>query len=1098
MTKKKLILIAGVVVLCILVCLIGVMCSSSGKSTNEPTGTVGTESMTYTVTLVDEGGSTIPGVGVYIYADFTMGELVWFARTDDNGQMTFTDLASDNYVAVLDGVPAGYLVEDYYPLTGETTQIVLEAGLMEGDLNNITYELGDLMLDFTVTGPDGTEYTLSELLEKYNAVVLNFWYLQCEPCKSEFPYLQEAYEKYSDDVALLVMNPVNEDNEEIAKFQKDNGYTFPMMACDPAWEKAMQLTAYPTTVVIDRYGKICLIHKGSVTDAETFETIFGFYSAEEYEQTVSKSLEELEEAAGVEQTVGTEDNPVEMGVTPSFQVTVEPGQKMYYNIYRLTTTLYLNIRNENAYVIYNGRTYYPSNGTVSLAVSSDDASTACQLVFGNSGDETQTYTVTMGSAAGTMGNPYTLTLGDFTTNVAAGNETGVWYTYTPKVTGLFTIELLSVTSGVDYGISVSTYTANGVGTVQRNIQSEGTTNADGNKTVAINAYAGKAIQITVATLPDSSNTYPAATFKLNASLAEGESLETTYVETVTYSINVTDEEGAARPGVKMILATADKSITLTTDENGVAYTKLVPTTKDDDGNEVVISYPVVITSIPNGYTANTSELTLTKDRPSASIKLDTIAKTVYDVIVKDQDGNPVYGADVYFTDASQTVVATATTNTVGKASVEIAQGDYTVSAAKDYYTAKSTAQVTPTTDEPVEITLVKGNAADYPSYTVTVLDYNTQKPVSGVTVNFMQGSTLSGSAATNYNGIATKMLYKGTYTVAIDGYYIYANATLTEESPSGTVVVIPPVKGTTTNLWGDQVDYVYEGRTYLDGLTGTATAYGTTYDYFVFQPTESAIYKFSILAGSNAKIRYFGSNTAYNGGDQTDNLSTITDPEDEAYTGKYFDSANNCFAYDAGLEENKAPIIIGVTGDTDCVLVIENIGETVEIPTEDIFYQNKHTPTNNYTLPSGKVNTIDLSKAISLTKGDDGYYYYNGKKVYVNLNSEIISFNSMLVEVGGTGFYKKYYMANAVEGCTYQNEHYHKEAYEEAMTDYVNVAMKNNGYYPLTDDLMYMIQEGGAYKGWYDSTRTYDYLEIFKNQTVYGDNHWMFLLCYFA
>lgn len=1096
MTNKKLILIAGVVVLCILICLLGVMCSSGGAAADEPTGTTGTERLTYTVTLMDEAGSPVPEVGVYIYEDFKQEELVWFARTDDNGQMSFTDIASDNYVAVLDGVPAGYLVEDYYPLTGETTEIVLAAGLMEGDLNSITYELGDMMLDFTVTGPDGTEYTLSELLEKYNAVVLNFWYLQCEPCKSEFPYLQEAYEKYSDKVALLAMNPVNEDNEEIAQFQKDNGYTFPMMACDPAWEKAMQLTAYPTTVVIDRYGKICLIHKGSVTDAETFETIFDFYADEEYQQTICQSIEELEEAAGVEQTVGTEDNPVEMGLTESFQVTVEPGQLMYYNIYRMTGTRYLSIRNENAYVIYGGKTYYPNNGTVSLAVSSDDVSTACQVVFGNSGDETQTYTVTMGVAAGTMGNPYTLSLGEFTTNVAAGNNSGVWYTYTPKETGLFTIELLSVTSGVDYGISVNTYTANGVGTVQRTIQSEGTTNAAGNRTVSVNAYAGKAIQVTVSTLPDSSNAYPAATFKLKASLAEGESLETTYVEPITYSVNVTDEKGNGVSGVKMIVTDADgNSIPLTTDEKGVATTKQVPTDTDDEGNEVVITYPVMIT-VPTGYKAKTTELTLNQDRPSASIKLDTIAKTAYTITVVDQNNKALSGAEVYFTDpATQTIVASATTTSGGKVSVTIAQGDYTVSIAKEGYATESVAVSADATA--ATVTLMVGDENDYQTYTVTVKDYE-NNPVSGVTVTFMQGNTIGGNATTNSSGVATRKLLKGTYTASVSGYYIYTNTTLTQASPSGTIVVIPPVKGTTGNLSGEKVYYVYEGMTYLDGLTGRTSSTGaTTFDYFLFQPTESSVYKFTVF-GSNAKISFHGTNTQMPN-DLTADLGTVTDPTDEDYTGKYYDSANNCFAYDAGIEENKPLFIIGVTGDTDCVLVIEEIGTSMELPTKLVTYKNTHTPSKNYTVPSGTKKTFDLSQSIIMTQ-KDGYYYFNGKQVFIELAATDgrISFKDMLITYG-TGFYDKYVVDGSLAGYEYLDQYYYKEAYEEAMIAYINAAVENNSssaYYPLTEDLVYMVQMGGAYKGWYDPARTGDYL--FEDQTVYGDNHWMFLLCYFA
>ena len=50
------------------------------------------------------------------------------------------------------------------------------------DLDGITLNLGDMIIDYTFTAVDGTEYNISELLQEKNAVVLNFWYLECDPC----------------------------------------------------------------------------------------------------------------------------------------------------------------------------------------------------------------------------------------------------------------------------------------------------------------------------------------------------------------------------------------------------------------------------------------------------------------------------------------------------------------------------------------------------------------------------------------------------------------------------------------------------------------------------------------------------------------------------------------------------------------------------------------------------------------------------------------------------------------------------------------------------------------------------------------------------
>ena len=49
--------------------------------------------------------------------------------------------------------------------------VAVSEGVIETPQGDLTYKLGDMMMDFTVTGPDGTVYTLSELLKQKKAAV---------------------------------------------------------------------------------------------------------------------------------------------------------------------------------------------------------------------------------------------------------------------------------------------------------------------------------------------------------------------------------------------------------------------------------------------------------------------------------------------------------------------------------------------------------------------------------------------------------------------------------------------------------------------------------------------------------------------------------------------------------------------------------------------------------------------------------------------------------------------------------------------------------------------------------------------------------------
>lgn len=236
--------------------------------------------MIYRVQVKSNAGTPIEKVGVYVYEDETLAELVWFNKTGAEGEMSFSAPYSDQYVVLLSDVPTGYAVQEQYPVTGEVTQIELGAGVMEEeDLESLSYEVGDLMMDFTVIDTEGNEITMSQLLAQKKIVLINFFFTTCGPCANEFPYLQEVYEMYKEDVAVIAMDPLD-DAQTVTAFRKTKGLTFPMASVPYEWSQAFNIIGYPTTVVIDRDGVIRMIEVGAVTGAEDFVGMFEEYIAD--------------------------------------------------------------------------------------------------------------------------------------------------------------------------------------------------------------------------------------------------------------------------------------------------------------------------------------------------------------------------------------------------------------------------------------------------------------------------------------------------------------------------------------------------------------------------------------------------------------------------------------------------------------------------------------------------------------------------------------------------------------------------------------------------------------------------------------------------
>lgn len=253
------------------------------------------DTVTYTVELRTEGGMPLSGIRVDVYKNQMSDDLVWAAETDEYGKITFRVKQSDTYAAVLSGVPEGYQTSETYPLGGTYTKIVMKTFLQDGsELTDVSFGLGNIIRDCTVTAVDGTVYRFSDLLAEKKAIVLNFWFLNCGPCRTEFPYLEEAYKAYSSEIAVLAINPLDETNEKISSYAQELGLTFPMAAGDAEWQSCMNLTAYPTTVIIDRYGMICLIHRGSITETQIFAGIFEYFTADDYRQTIFRNLSDME------------------------------------------------------------------------------------------------------------------------------------------------------------------------------------------------------------------------------------------------------------------------------------------------------------------------------------------------------------------------------------------------------------------------------------------------------------------------------------------------------------------------------------------------------------------------------------------------------------------------------------------------------------------------------------------------------------------------------------------------------------------------------------------------------------------------------------
>ena len=129
--------------------------------------------------------------------------------------------------------------------------------------------------DFEVTLFDGSSFRLSDDAG-HRAVVLNFWFPSCPPCRAEMPGFQTAWEQVeSDDIRFLgLFVPQGFDSEQDARdFIEELGLTYDF-ATDFRGEiaRAYEIMYFPTSIFIDRSGKIYQTDI-STLDAEKLSSI---------------------------------------------------------------------------------------------------------------------------------------------------------------------------------------------------------------------------------------------------------------------------------------------------------------------------------------------------------------------------------------------------------------------------------------------------------------------------------------------------------------------------------------------------------------------------------------------------------------------------------------------------------------------------------------------------------------------------------------------------------------------------------------------------------------------------------------------------------
>lgn len=129
-------------------------------------------------------------------------------------------------------------------------------------------KVGTTAPDFALKSSTGKNLKLSE--HRGEVVMINFWATWCGPCRQEMPLLNRLHEKYRKAGFTLLGVNVDDQPQAAQDMARKLGIGFPVLFdSNKLVSRRYDVDAMPSTLLIDRDGKVRYIHRGYRPGYET-------------------------------------------------------------------------------------------------------------------------------------------------------------------------------------------------------------------------------------------------------------------------------------------------------------------------------------------------------------------------------------------------------------------------------------------------------------------------------------------------------------------------------------------------------------------------------------------------------------------------------------------------------------------------------------------------------------------------------------------------------------------------------------------------------------------------------------------------------------
>jgi thiol-disulfide isomerase/thioredoxin len=113
---------------------------------------------------------------------------------------------------------------------------------------------------FTAIDIEGYKIDPKSLAGK--VVVLNFWFINCPPCRQEIPELNKIAATYASNPDIVFIAIATDEKDKLKEFLKENPFAYHIVSDGRELATKYGIKGYPTNVIIGKDGKVKLHSMG--------------------------------------------------------------------------------------------------------------------------------------------------------------------------------------------------------------------------------------------------------------------------------------------------------------------------------------------------------------------------------------------------------------------------------------------------------------------------------------------------------------------------------------------------------------------------------------------------------------------------------------------------------------------------------------------------------------------------------------------------------------------------------------------------------------------------------------------------------------------